>query len=215
MRVARQARAEATRDAVLAGASEVFLRLGYANASLSEIMAQANVTKGALYFHFGSKEELARVVVDLGVERLAAARERLTSNNAPALEVVVGYSYLVADLTARDPMVAAMLALNHQIGDYRGTGNKNMLAEFTDEHVLLTERARKEGDLRPDVDPEAIALLLQEMIAGVHVIALGTGALDQMPARMERAWYHLLPSLVPEAKLGYFREFAARRARRY
>ncbi|WP_156509801.1 TetR family transcriptional regulator, partial [Rhodococcoides corynebacterioides] len=55
----RQARAEITRDTVLAGAATVFLRLGYANASLSEIISQSQVTKGALYFHFGSKEELA------------------------------------------------------------------------------------------------------------------------------------------------------------
>jgi transcription-repair coupling factor (superfamily II helicase) len=215
MRVARQARAEVTRDAVLTGAAEVFLRLGYANASLAEIMAQAKVTKGALYFHFGSKEELARVVVDLGIERLAQARDRLADNNAPALEVCIGYSYLVAEMALRDRMVAAMLALNHQIGDYQGTGTENMLALFVDEHVQLAKRAVEEGDLRQDVEPESVALLLQEVTAGVHVIALGMGDLEQMPARMERAWYHLLPSLVPDAKLGYFREFAARRARRY
>lgn len=214
MRVARQARAEITRDAVLTGAAEVFLRLGYANASLNEIMAQANVTKGALYFHFGSKEELARAVVDLGIERLAAARDRL-ADNAPALEVCISYSYLVADLALRDRMVASMLALNHQIGDYRGTSSQNMLAVFIHEHSLLVKRAIVEGDLRPDLDPESAARLMQEVTAGVHVIALGTGELEQMPARMERMWFHLLPSLVPEGKLGYFREYAARRARRY
>lgn len=215
MRVARQARAEATRDAVLTGAAEVFLRLGYANASLAEIMAQAKVTKGALYFHFGSKEELARVVIDLGIERLAVARDRLADNNAPALEVCIAYSYLVADMALRDRMVAAMLVLNHQVGDYRGTSNENMLARFIEEHVQLAKRAVQEGDLRADVEPESVALLLQEVTAGVHVIALGMGNLEQMPTRMERAWYHLLPSLVPDTKLGYFREFAARRARRY
>lgn len=62
----RQERAEATRDSVLRGAAGVFLRLGYANASLSEIIAESQVTKGALYFHFGSKEELARAVIDEG-----------------------------------------------------------------------------------------------------------------------------------------------------
>ncbi|MCX5045516.1 TetR/AcrR family transcriptional regulator [Aldersonia sp. NBC_00410] len=212
--MARQARAEITRDAVLTGAAEVFLRLGYANASLNEIMAQANVTKGALYFHFGSKEELARAVVDLGIERLAASRDRL-ADNAPALEVCISYSYLVADLALRDRMVASMLALNHQIGDYRGTSNQNMLAVFIHEHTLLVKRAIEEGDVLPDLDPDSAARLMQELTAGVHVIALGTGELEQMPARMERMWFHLLPSLVPESKLGYFREYAARRARRY
>ena len=53
------------------------------------------------------------------------------------------------------------------------------------------------------------------MTAGVHIVALGTGTLDQMAPRMERLWYFLLPSLVPEDKVSYFREFASRRLQRY
>ncbi|MGW3828972.1 TetR family transcriptional regulator, partial [Streptomyces sp. NPDC005071] len=32
---------------------------GHRDATISEILARAGVTKGALYFHFNSKEELA------------------------------------------------------------------------------------------------------------------------------------------------------------
>src|SRR6185312_4610860 len=112
--MARQARAEITRDAVLAGAAQVFLRLGYANASLNEIMAHSNVTKGALYFHFGSKEELARTVVDLGDRRLRDAMQTYFDQRVPALESCIGISYVVADLAVSDPMVGAMLRLNQQ-----------------------------------------------------------------------------------------------------
>ena len=49
----------------------------------------------------------------------------------------------------------------------------------------------------------------------MHVVAVGTDTVDQMAIRMERLWYFLLPSLVPDEKLSYFREFAARRLRRY
>ena len=213
--MARQARAEITRDSVLAGAADVFLRLGYANASLSEIIAQSNVTKGALYFHFGSKEELARAVVDQGNERLNASCKGFFDSRVPALEACIGISYVVADLTANDPMVAAMLKLNHQIGDYRGTQGEN-IAEFWEKtHRLLAERAIEQGDLNSDLDPEAVGLLWQELTAGVHVVAVGTDTVDQMAIRMERLWYFLLPSLVPDEKLSYFREFAARRLRRY
>ena len=151
--MARQARAEITRDSVLAGAADVFLRLGYANASLSEIIAQSNVTKGALYFHFGSKEELARAVVDQGNDRLNASCKGFFDSRVPALEACIGISYVVADLTANDPMVAAMLKLNHQIGDYRGTQGEN-IAEFWEKaHRLLAERAIDQGDLNSDLDP--------------------------------------------------------------
>lgn len=80
---------------------------------------------------------------------------------------------------------------------------------------MLAERAIAQGDLKPDLDPETIGLLLQEMTTGVHIVAVSTDSIDQMANRMERAWYFLLPSIVPEEKVAYFREFAARRLRRY
>ncbi|MBF6277290.1 MULTISPECIES: TetR/AcrR family transcriptional regulator [Nocardia] len=213
--MARQARAEITRDSVLAGAADVFLRLGYANASLSEIISQSNVTKGALYFHFGSKEELARAVVDQGNERLRGACQGFFDPRVPALEAAIGITYVVADLTMNDPMVGAMLKLTHQIGDYRGASGENITKTWGETQMLLAERAIAQGDLKPDLDPETIGLLLQEMTAGVHITAVGTESIDQMAVRMERMWYFLLPSIVPDEKVAYFREFAARRLRRY
>ena len=211
--MARQARAEITRDAVLAGAAEVFLRLGYANASLNEIMAHSNVTKGALYFHFGSKEELARTVVDLGDRRLRAAMQNYFDQRVPALESCIGISYVVADLAVSDPMVGAMLKLNQQIGDFYGTSGQNLLADWTQRHADLVGRAQDEGDLRGDIDPEAVSLMLQEMILGAHLVASGLDRLDKMAYQVERIWFYLLPAIVPEDKAGYFQQFAARRLR--
>ncbi|MEU7140487.1 TetR/AcrR family transcriptional regulator [Nocardia sp. NPDC046473] len=213
--MARQARAEITRDSVLAGAADVFLRLGYANASLSEIIAQSNVTKGALYFHFGSKEELARAVVDQGNERLISSCQGFFDPRVPALEACIGITYVVADLSMNDPMVGAMLKLTHQIGDYRGAQGDNIAKTWGDTYRVLSERAIAQGDLQPELDADVIGMLLQEMTAGVHIIAVGTESIDQMATRMERVWYFLLPSIVPGEKLAYFREFAARRLRRY
>ncbi|NKY48841.1 TetR/AcrR family transcriptional regulator [Nocardia vermiculata] len=213
--MARQARAEITRDSVLSGAADVFLRLGYANASLSEIISQSNVTKGALYFHFGSKEELARAVVDQGNDRLRAACQGFFDPRVPALEAAVGISYVVADLTMNDAMVGAMLKLTHQIGDYRGASGENITKKWAETQILLAERAIAQGDLQPELDAQTVGMLLHEMNAGVHITAVGTESIDQMAVRMERMWFFLLPALVPEEKLAYFREFASRRLRRY
>ncbi|WP_433576706.1 TetR family transcriptional regulator [Nocardia brasiliensis] len=189
--------------------------MGYANASLSEIIAQSNVTKGALYFHFGSKEELARAVVDQGNERLVSSCQGFFDPRVPALEACIGITYVVADLSMNDPMVGAMLKLTHQIGDYRGAQGDNIAKTWGDTYRVLSERAIAQGDLQPELDAEVIGMLLQEMTAGVHIIAVGTESIDQMATRMERVWYFLLPSIVPAEKLAYFREFAARRLRRY
>ena len=211
--MARQARAEITRDAVLAGAAEVFLRLGYANASLNEIMAHSNVTKGALYFHFGSKEELARTVVDLGDRRMRDAMQTYFDQRVPALESCIGISYVVADLAVSDPMVGAMLKLNQQIGDFFGTTGENLLADWT-------SPARQPGRPRAGRGRSArrhrsrvVSLMLQEMILGAHLVASGLNRLDKMAHQLERLWFYLLPAIVPADKAGYFHQFAARRLR--
>ena len=62
--MARQERAVRTRHAVIRAAAEVFAERGYAAATIAEILDRAGVTKGALYFHFDSKEALARGVIE-------------------------------------------------------------------------------------------------------------------------------------------------------
>lgn len=62
--MARQERAVRTRRAILEAAAAVFDERGYEAATIADILARAGVTKGALYFHFCSKQELAQGVLD-------------------------------------------------------------------------------------------------------------------------------------------------------
>ncbi len=55
---------ERTRERLLqAGFQEVY-RSGFQSASIDTILAATNVTKGALYYHFDSKEALGHAIVD-------------------------------------------------------------------------------------------------------------------------------------------------------
>src|SRR6266705_6234179 len=53
-----------TRERLLQAASREVYRSGFQSASLDAILASAGVTKGALYYHFKSKEELGYTVVE-------------------------------------------------------------------------------------------------------------------------------------------------------
>src|SRR3984885_2094442 len=55
---------ERTRERLLQAASREIYRSGFQSASLDMILAVAGVTKGALYYHFDSKEALGHAVVD-------------------------------------------------------------------------------------------------------------------------------------------------------
>lgn len=54
---------EETRTTLLVTARRVFSEHGYANTSMDDLTAQAGLTRGALYHHFGDKQGLLAAVV--------------------------------------------------------------------------------------------------------------------------------------------------------
>ncbi|MDC2959357.1 helix-turn-helix domain containing protein [Streptomyces gilvifuscus] len=71
-----QKRAVRTREQVLDAAAEEFAAYGYMGTTLLDVVKRTGMTKGALYGHFSSKEELAAALVEeAGAElSLRAAR---------------------------------------------------------------------------------------------------------------------------------------------
>jgi len=57
-------RADTTRHQILRAASRQFARRPYSLVSLDDILADAEVTKGAMYFHFRSKHALAMAIIE-------------------------------------------------------------------------------------------------------------------------------------------------------
>ncbi|MDX3225005.1 TetR/AcrR family transcriptional regulator [Streptomyces sp. ME19-01-6] len=55
--------AEATRNAIVEAASDLFSRSGYAKTSLDDIADHARVTKGAIYHHFTNKQAVFEAVL--------------------------------------------------------------------------------------------------------------------------------------------------------
>ncbi len=54
----RSARKAQTRERLLEAAAQVYARRGFNGATLEEVASEAGFTKGAVYAHFGSKENL-------------------------------------------------------------------------------------------------------------------------------------------------------------
>lgn len=80
----RSARKAATRTRLLEAAARVYARRGFNGATLEEVAAEAGFTKGAVYAHFGSKENLLLALMEEHLTRQVIEqvelfdRERIT-----------------------------------------------------------------------------------------------------------------------------------------
>lgn len=64
-----------TAAAILGAAVAVMAEHGYHATSVRDIAAQAGVSPGAIYHHFGSKQDVLVTILDRGIDRLVRATE--------------------------------------------------------------------------------------------------------------------------------------------
>ncbi|MFK3791984.1 MULTISPECIES: TetR/AcrR family transcriptional regulator [Pseudomonas] len=69
---------EATRAKLIASARLAFARLGYAKTSMDDLTAEAGLTRGALYHHFGDKQGLLAAVVEQIDSEMDARLDRVS-----------------------------------------------------------------------------------------------------------------------------------------
>ncbi|MEV6974717.1 ScbR family autoregulator-binding transcription factor [Kitasatospora sp. NPDC093806] len=189
--MARQARALATRQTVLLAAAAVFDERGYAAATMAEILDRAGVTKGALYFHFPSKEELALAVIEGQGAWLATWRPAAES----PVQALIDLGYAFAHSLLDDPVLrgAIRLTIEHgsftqpQIGAYQG---------WHDAARELLERARDAGELHAGVDPAAAAGVITGAVTGIQLSSQVLTDRRDLLRRMADLWTLLLPGLV-------------------
>ncbi len=113
--VGRKPRADAqrNRERILEAAKEAFTRSG-ADASLDDIAKQAAVGPGTLYRHFPTREELLQAVYRSGLEKLAAAEQKL-AQTMPPIEALRAWLLLFVDGIAAKQLIAP--AVNTLVGD--------------------------------------------------------------------------------------------------
>lgn len=192
-----QDRARATREAIIAGAATVFEEYGYGSASLTQVSEAAAVTKGALYFHFSSKEDLARAVIEEQHRIVLSESEAILAKHQPALQTMILMCRAFGLKLVHEPAVRAGIRLTLE-WSASGLPVRGPYEDWIVVMEQLTQRGKADGQIRPSVAPAAFARFLVGSFTGVQMVSgVLTGRADVMQ-RIEEMWAILLPGIMHE-----------------
>jgi TetR/AcrR family acrAB operon transcriptional repressor len=168
-----KAEAELTRKALLKAALTVFSRKGYAMTTLADVASEAGVTRGAIYWHFGSKAELYTALMDEYARLGNAIVQSPIAEGGTLVDILrrVFINQLVA--VESDPALRAVMEISlfktERTPDLAGS----LMQQLESSRRLLggiSEAMRdgiERGELRPDIDPNEMARAFLALQNGV------------------------------------------------
>lgn len=202
-------RADSTRQQILRAAAHQFARRAYHDVGLDDILAEAELTKGAMYFHFRSKHALAVAIIEQHTSGGRAAVEDLLSRQLSGLETLIDFCYLIAVQDISKDVARAALHLIESVGRTEGL-QAALLGGWVDALASVAERAISEGDVASQWEPRDIGRLIVSMYLGLRQ----TSDLDDPRTfllDLERNWVLILAAVLQPDRADYFAQFLRRR----
>jgi AcrR family transcriptional regulator len=168
---------ERTREHLLQAAFREVFRYGFQNAGIDTILAATNVTKGALYHHFESKEALGHAIIEEIVAKLTGDRWMLPlqrSEDKDPIDTLIGLVQAIPhrpeDVKNGCPLVNLAQEMSRLDEQFRKRLERIFHA-WQDGIAMALRRGQKQGTVRRDVVPEETASFLIAMVEGYEVLA--------------------------------------------
>jgi AcrR family transcriptional regulator len=202
-------RADTTRLQILRAASRQFARKSYSLVSLDDILADAEVTKGAMYFHFRSKHALASAIIEYRVAAGRAAVDQLLARKLSGLETLIDITYLVAVEDLGDEIARAGLNLLESVGRTDGL-QENVLGQWVTAFAAVAGKAIRDGDITEDCNAESVGGLLVSMYLGLRQTSKLADP-ERYLHDLEKMWTLVMPGFVNPDRIDYLNQFIKRR----
>ncbi|WP_411107533.1 ScbR family autoregulator-binding transcription factor [Streptomyces sp. cmx-4-9] len=196
----RQERAEITRQAILDGAAVAFDACGFEGTSLSDVVRHAGVTKGALYFHFQSKEALARTLMG---EQYRQVAEGVPAIVDPGVQTVIDLTHRMAHALRTDIRIRAGIRLVIELGSFTQP-DPEPYNVWIDTCRDCLGAAQERGDVLAARDVYELSTLLVGAFTGIQVTSHVRTGREDLHARVFDLWDFLLPGMVPAERIPLF-----------
>lgn len=180
------------RQTAVERAVTLFWERGYFASSMKHIEQALDMRPGSLYATFGSKSGLFGEALDQYAHSMGENLKQHLAESSSILDGLKRYLMSLATACTAVPsppakacmIVKTLLEVNQQEPALQDKVNV-MLAAIEADLTQALERAKQQGELRPDTDPARLARLLQAQIFGLKSFAQRRVTDPQMMALAE------------------------------
>ncbi|MCL7987303.1 TetR/AcrR family transcriptional regulator [Sphingobacterium sp. lm-10] len=167
-------KAEATRLNILQKSFDLIYARGYQNASIDEILATTQVTKGAFYYHFKNKDEMGLAIIhELMKPALTQSFAKSLQNTKNPLDAI--YNLIHHLLLENDFLKVEYGCPAANFTQEMTPWNQDFskaLQEITQEWIKIMtgmiERGKKSGHIRHDVNAKQVTFFVMSGYWGIR-----------------------------------------------
>jgi TetR/AcrR family transcriptional repressor of nem operon len=176
-RAPRRRDPERTRQRLLQAAFREVYRYGFQSAGIDTILAATNVTKGALYYHFESKEALGYAIIEEIVAELTRdrwLRPLQRSKDKDPIDALIGIVRAIParprDVKGGCPLVNLTQEMS-QLDEQFRKRLERIFHAWQEGVAVALRKGQSQGTVRRDLVPEETASFLIAMVEGYEVLA--------------------------------------------
>ena len=176
----QQKRREKTRHKILTAASALFLKQGFENTTIAQIIQKADIVKGTFYQHFDTKMDL---LVTLGRQEGAEQVKQLiesVKNGASAIKALESYYLVLAQwFEAHAPIAQDVIISAIHLHNPSSNSPEHVAHDFT---RLILQLAQKQKEVKRNIDANTQAIAL----GGAFTLSVIDWSRDPQPKKLQK-----------------------------
>ena len=165
-----EAHLAARRQQIIDAARACFLRNGFHNTSMQDVIAEAGLSVGAVYRYFPSKYDLVTALATQVIDQVTGAFDHLAAVQPPLpmAEIIQGAVEIAAKHTGPDGALRLAVQVwaeamhDPQLAEFVGGVYSGVRARL----ITLAARAVEAGELPAGTEPEDVASVIFALLPG-------------------------------------------------
>lgn len=167
-------KAASTRQHILRKAFELIYTRGYQATSIDDILETTDVTKGAFYYHFSSKDEMGLAIINELMKPVITEGfiSRLRNSNDPVRDIYATMKYLLMEDPFLEPQYGCPAGnFVHETSGWSKAFNKalrELISRWDEALRDAVNAGKRSGMIRRDVNAAQVSLFVMSGYWGVR-----------------------------------------------